>query len=191
MNAHTFTLGFLTALDGKAFCKTCTQPLDASIHRGEDMADIDAVDNHLGKAELPKRHMFVGPTKHSNCDVCGALRIHDNHRGYDYDVDEPKPLQPERRVSETIAEEASRIVFGDREQAYDDPNQNFRRVARMWTGTLDKKLAPGCEITPRDVALMFIQLKISRESFKPQRDNRVDIIGYALCLDRIVQAEDS
>jgi hypothetical protein len=138
-----------------------------------------------------KRHVFEGLTHQGNCHNCGMLRIHDNHRGFDYDVDEPKPLQPERRVSETIADEAMRIVFGDREQAYDDPNQNFRRVARMWTGTLDKKLAPGCEITPRDVALMFIQLKISRESFKPQRDNRVDIIGYALCLDRVVQAEDS
>jgi hypothetical protein len=137
---------------------------------------------------MERHHNVVTESKHkyegngfTPCKVCEELRIHANHCGIDYEVPKVK----------SIAEEATEIVFGDREQAYDDPNQNFRRVARMWTGTLDKKLAEGCEITPRDVALMFIQLKISRESFKPQRDNRVDIIGYALCLDRIVQAEDA
>lgn len=96
------------------------------------------------------------------------------------------PYHKEPQLSETIAEEAVRIVYGDREQAYDDPNQNFRRLALMFQGVLDKKLAPNVHITPNDVALMMICLKISRESFKPSHDNRVDIIGYALCLNRIV-----
>ena len=87
---------------------------------------------------------------------------------------------------QSIDEEARTIVFGDREQVYDDPNVNFEKIALMWTGTLLRKLKPDVSITPQDVALMFIQLKISRESFRPKRDNRVDIIGYALCLQRII-----
>lgn len=89
-----------------------------------------------------------------------------------------------------IAEEAMSIVYGDREKAYDDPNQNFRRLAFMLQGLLDNKLRPGATITPNDVALFMVCLKISRESFKPHRDNRVDGIGYWLCLDRIVQEQD-
>jgi hypothetical protein len=157
------------------------------------MAEIDAVDNHMGRGngEYPvKRHMFVGPTQQGSCHNCGSLRIHDNHRGFDYDVDEPKPLEPERRVSETIADEAMRIVYGDREQAYDDPNVNFERIAHMWTGLLLRKLRPDVHITPEEVALAFILLKVSREVHKPQRDNRVDIIGYILCGDRIVQKRE-
>lgn len=91
--------------------------------------------------------------------------------------------------TETIAEEASRIVYGDRERAYDDPNRNFNKLAHMWTGTILEKLKPGVTITARDVALMLVQLKISRESFKPNRENRVDGIGYWLCEDRVVAAE--
>lgn len=99
----------------------------------------------------------------------------------------PEP-EPE---PETIDQEAHRIVYNDREQVYDDPNMNFNKLAHMWTGHLLKKLKPGETITPRDVALMQVLLKVSREGFRPQRDNRVDIIGYTLCEDRIVQAEDT
>ncbi len=87
---------------------------------------------------------------------------------------------------QNIAEEALEIVVGDREQAYDDPNRNFRKIALMWTGTLMEKLKGDALVTPRDVALMLIQLKISRESFSPSRENRVDGIGYWLCEDRVV-----
>lgn len=93
-----------------------------------------------------------------------------------------------RPIDETIDEEARRIVYGDREQTYDDPNRNFRKLAHMWQGVLDTKLAPEQIITANDVALMLVCLKISRESFQPNRENRVDGIGYLLCLDRIVEA---
>jgi len=91
---------------------------------------------------------------------------------------------------ERISEEAVRIVYGDREKAYDSPNRNFNKLAHMWTGTILEKLKPGETITPNDVALMLICLKISRESFRPSRDNRVDGVGYWECLDRIVQEQE-
>lgn len=87
--------------------------------------------------------------------------------------------------SRTIAQEASDIVYGDREEAYDDPNVNFEKLALMWTAVLLRKLKPGVQVSARDVALMQVCLKIARESFRPKRDNRVDIIGYTLCLQRI------
>lgn len=91
--------------------------------------------------------------------------------------------------TETIAEEAMRLVYGAREETYDDPNRNFKKLAHMWTGTLLELLKPGAELTPQLVALCLIQLKISRESFKPTRENRVDGIGYWLCEDRVIAEE--
>jgi hypothetical protein len=99
--------------------------------------------------------------------------------------DQPKP-EPET----SIALEAMGIVYGDREQAYDDPNVNFDKLAHMWTGHLLKKLGYAQRVTSQDVALMMVMLKLSREGFKPSRDNRVDAIGYILCEDRIVNAPD-
>ena len=127
---------------------------------------------------LVEKHTFVWEGDDDDeCNKCGKSRGHIAHF-------------PVQHIGENIAEEAVRIVYGDREKAYDDPNQNFRRLAFMFQGVLDKKLAPNAQITPNDVALMLICLKISRESFKPSRENRVDGIGYWLCLDRIVQEQD-
>jgi hypothetical protein len=102
---------------------------------------------------------------------------------------EQKAAQPP--APETIAEEAARIVYGDREKAYDDPNVNFEKIALMWNGLLLRKLKPTMRITPQDVALAFVLLKVSRESHRPQRDNRVDMIGYVLCGDRIMQTQEA
>jgi hypothetical protein len=221
MNKHEYTFGFIAARNGKPYCNTCTLPFEDEIHGGEDMADIDATDNHMGRTAegtYPvKRHMFVGPTKQGSCHNCGSLRIHDNHRGFDYDTE--KHLYTSHRTPtgqevcatcggsvhdvqhtstvptgvkpETIAEEASRIVYGDREQAYDDPNVNFEKIAHMWNGLFLRKLKPDARITPEDVALAFVLLKVSRESHKPSRDNKVDIIGYTLCLQRVVESKSS
>jgi hypothetical protein len=114
------------------------------------------------------------------CNVCEESRVHANHKGYDYDVEK----------QQNIAEEAWDIVHNDREQAYDDPNVNFEKIALMWNGLFLRKLKPDARITPEEVALAFVLLKVSRESHKPQRDNRVDIIGYILCGDRIVQKRE-
>ena len=51
-------------------------------------------------------------------------------------------------------------------------------------GLLDEKLACGCEITAGDVARAMVMLKVVRGAHAPKRDNRVDAVGYVLCLER-------
>lgn len=141
---------------------------------------------HCGQCGFHAEHDIHDPTTapwhtfkiNPHCNQCGFVESHAMHIAV-------KPVG-----EETIAEEAVRIVYGDREKAYDDPNVNFERIALMWTGTLLRKLHPGVTITPNEVALMFVQLKIAREVHKPNRDNRVDMIGYVLCDDRIVQKQE-
>ena len=84
-------------------------------------------------------------------------------------------------MSETILEEAQRLVGGDRQTSYGHPLDNMTRVAQMWTAIL------GVDVTPQQVGLCMMALKISRQCNAGKRDNLVDIAGYAavvqMCLD--------
>jgi hypothetical protein len=82
-----------------------------------------------------------------------------------------------------IIEEAARIVESDRNLSYDAPEDNFARIAAVWTVLL------GHEVTAADVARMMAGLKLVRDAFAPARDNRVDAIGYLLCLERTEPTE--
>jgi hypothetical protein len=82
-----------------------------------------------------------------------------------------KPIDP------TLATEAVKIVTGDRQTAYDHPRRNFARIAALWSPIL------GIEVTPEQVALCSVQIKIAREIHAHKRDNVVDAIGYLLTLD--------
>ena len=81
---------------------------------------------------------------------------------------------------ETITEEAQRLVGGDRQADYGHPIEDFTRTGRMWAAILGLP-----EVSAEQVALCMVGVKISREVNRPKRDNRVDGVGYLLCLDRI------
>ena len=81
--------------------------------------------------------------------------------------------------NETVCQEADRIVSYDRGQQYGDPTADFSRIAKMWSAIL------GIYVSPQQVGMCMILLKISRESHLPKRDNLVDIAGYAKCVDMI------
>lgn len=91
-------------------------------------------------------------------------------------------LQPV--AEESILHEAHRLVHGDRGEDYGHPYDDFSRTARIWSAIL------GVDVTPQQVALCMIGLKISREVHRPKRDNRTDIAGYAETLDMVVQRAD-
>ena len=82
-------------------------------------------------------------------------------------------------IDKTLLDEAYALVTGDRQKAYDHPARNFDRIARLWSVALDK------EITPEDVAVCMILVKIARQVHAPKRDNIVDAIGYLLTLEAV------
>lgn len=102
---------------------------------------------------------------------------------------EVPPLRIQR--SDTILDEAKRLTGngGDRNDSYDHPYPNFSRIAEVWTTLLDAKLKPDTSVTPRDVALLMIGMKIVRDAHKGRRDNLVDIAGYARCIERLEEWE--
>ena len=75
-----------------------------------------------------------------------------------------------------ILEAAQRCVCGDREQDYGSPENNFKRIANLWSAYLQH------HITPKDVAVMLALLKIARiASGHAKEDNWIDLAGYAAC----------
>jgi len=80
-----------------------------------------------------------------------------------------------------LLDEAATIVTKDRATAYEEPEDSFRNIARLWNGYLAAKKDP--EISPADVAAMMILLKVARLSNNPSHyDSALDVAGYAACL---------
>lgn len=89
----------------------------------------------------------------------------------------------------TFLETAQSLISGDRQRDYGDKLQNFSQIAMLWQGTLATKLQPGTFITPEDVALCMMQVKIARLAKSPNHaDSQLDIAGYAGCYNAL-QAE--
>ena len=75
-----------------------------------------------------------------------------------------------------LLETAAKIVKGDRQKNYGTPEDNFKRIADLWSVYL------GRSITPSDVAAMMILMKVARIMHDPSHmDSWVDIAGYAAC----------
>lgn len=84
----------------------------------------------------------------------------------------------------SILEEAQSLVHGDRGDAYGHPFDDFSKTALIWQAIF------GIPVTPEQVALAMVGVKISREVNKPKRDNRVDGAGYFETLEMVVQRRE-
>jgi hypothetical protein len=87
---------------------------------------------------------------------------------------------------ETILQEAQRLVHGDRGADYGHPIEDFTRTGRIWGAILGLDRA----VTPNEVALCMVGVKLSREVNRPKRDNRADGAGYFETLDMVVQKQE-
>lgn len=75
-----------------------------------------------------------------------------------------------------VLDKAKDIVNGKRQQDYGSVEDNFAKIAMLWTAYL------GHDVVARDVAAMMILLKIAREQTGHGKDdNWIDIAGYAAC----------
>lgn len=99
---------------------------------------------------------------------------------------------PTNPNSTTILLRADETIHGPREEEYGNKLQNFTQIAMLFQGTLATKLKLGSCITPDDVALLMMQVKIARLAKTPNhKDSILDIAGYAGCMDELQLQRDS
>lgn len=91
---------------------------------------------------------------------------------------------------ETPAEEAMRLVNGDRQDSYGHPYYDFSCTGEIWTA-LAKRYFPDKDIKfePDHVAMFMMAVKMSREANRQKRDNITDIIGYAECYWKVLEKQ--
>jgi hypothetical protein len=73
-------------------------------------------------------------------------------------------------------------VIEDRQRTYGSPERSFADIAARWS------LVLGTTVTPAQVALCMIDLKLARLTRDPGHlDSIVDVAGYAACLWEITK----
>jgi hypothetical protein len=82
-----------------------------------------------------------------------------------------------------VLEEANTLIYGERQKEYGSARKSFTKIAKGWQQIFD------CDVSPKQVALAMIWLKMCREMNQEKRDNIVDIAGYAGCIDKINKNE--
>ena len=74
-------------------------------------------------------------------------------------------------------------VIEHRERIYGPPSESFDAIAARWS------LVLGIEVSPAQVALCLIDLKMARLTRGPSHlDSIVDVAGYAACLREVTRA---
>lgn len=99
------------------------------------------------------------------------------HAADDYQI--LKGAQPEHITRSGILSEAKKCICGDREEDYGSPEDNFNRIAALWSAYFDK------EFTAKDVAMAMSLMKIARIKAGTKSDSYIDLAGYAACAGEI------
>ena len=74
---------------------------------------------------------------------------------------------------------AVEAIIADRGAAYGGPRENMENIAQRWSLTLNTK------ITPEQVCLCMIDVKMARLSHSLHADSIQDVCGYAAVLNQV------
>ena len=84
-------------------------------------------------------------------------------------------------TAEMLLKHAAAVITNRRE-TYGDPRTSMAAIAKRWSLTL------GHTVTPAQVALCLIDLKLARLAHDPSHlDSMVDVAGYAACLREVAR----
>lgn len=75
---------------------------------------------------------------------------------------------------------AKKCICGDRDKTYGGPENNFARIAKLWSAYMD------IEFKPEDVGIMMALFKCARiKAGGSYADSYIDLCGYGACAGEI------
>lgn len=92
-------------------------------------------------------------------------------------------IHVELNMTDSILTIADKLVSGDRNNDYGHPLDDFTKTAKLWSVIL------GVEVTPVQIGLCMICVKLSRQCNKHKDDNLIDIAGYAKTIKLVVDEQ--
>lgn len=92
-------------------------------------------------------------------------------------------------MTETVLQEAQRIVDGQRKAKYGPPEVNHAATADFFRVWVKRRYGIDVAFDPRDVCMFNILQKCSREAHVHDRDNMVDIPGYCRNVEIVMAAK--
>lgn len=90
-------------------------------------------------------------------------------------------IPEQQTVASNILKTADQLINGPRAASYGSALIGWGKVAKMWSQII------GFEISPKQCLLMMVCLKVVRETIKEDKDNIVDIAGYAGVIEKLIQ----
>ena len=84
-----------------------------------------------------------------------------------------------------VLAKAGELINGDRKEDYGDAYLNHMRIAEFWNNYLETET----KITPTDVAMMMLLVKVARLMHTYKEDSFVDICGYAALAGEMSRAD--
>jgi hypothetical protein len=84
----------------------------------------------------------------------------------------------------SVLHEAIEITKGDRNRDYGHPLDNLENTAEFWSGYIMRRFGVRVKLNYRDVSMMMVLMKVSRDANRPKRDNLVDICGYTNIVEK-------
>ena len=92
------------------------------------------------------------------------------------------------KKTETVLEEAQRVVDTDRGIDYGTPAENHGTTAALFVEWFARRHGLRIPMDAKDVCMFNILQKVSREANADKRDNLVDICGYARNIEMLDDA---
>ena len=88
------------------------------------------------------------------------------------------------KTAREYLERAAKIVQGQRQFDYGNKYENHENIAKLWSAYL------GYEVSPHDVAICMLLVKVARLKHRKTEDCYVDMAGYAAIAGEIQDKDE-
>jgi hypothetical protein len=87
------------------------------------------------------------------------------------------------KTAREYLDKAAKIVQGQRQFDYGNKYENHENISKLWSAYL------GYEVSPHDVAICMLLVKVARLKHRKTEDCYVDMAGYAAIAGEIQEKE--